>query len=63
MRKIFSVRNFINLALFGGTTFGGLYATDQLENAVCLAGGLGRAARGLAYGIDITINYFRVIIC
>jgi hypothetical protein len=60
MKRIFNTRYLRNIALMGGATYGGLYAIGEHENANCLAGGLSRAGRAIAYGTYITMNYFRV---
>lgn len=60
MKRILTLRSLRNICLLGSATYAGLYATGQLENAHCLANGLSRAARAIAYGAHITINYFRV---
>jgi hypothetical protein len=61
MKRIFNTRNIRNLAILGGTAYAGLYATGHHENANILAGGLSRAGRAMAYGVNIAMNYFRVI--
>ncbi len=61
MKRILTPRNLRNVLLASSALYTGLYLTGQIENAYCLANGLGRAARAIAYGGHITVNYFRVI--